>query len=63
MLRGVFAQGPDSDFLVLSMWDSATERAKYRDGPVARLSERADLDTDVLAVAGDVVDVVQAWTV
>jgi hypothetical protein len=63
MLRGVFAQGPDSDFLVLSMWDSATERAKYRDGPVARLSERADLDADVLAVAGDVVDVVQAWTV
>jgi hypothetical protein len=63
MLRGVFAQGPDRDFLVLSMWDTATERAKYREGPVARLSERADLEADVLAVAGDVVDVVQAWTV
>jgi heme-degrading monooxygenase HmoA len=63
MLRGLLAQGPDSDFLVLSMWDSATERAKYRDGPVARLSERADLEADVLAVAGDVVDIDQTWTV
>jgi hypothetical protein len=63
MLRGVFGQGPGNDFLVLSMWNSATERGKYREGAVARLSERAELDADVLSVAGDVVDVVQAWTV
>lgn len=63
MLRGVFGQGTGSDFLVLSMWDSATEHGKYRDGAVSRLSERAELDSDVLSVAGDVVDVVQAWTV
>jgi hypothetical protein len=63
MLRGVFGQGTDNDFVVLSMWNSATERGKYREGSVSRLSERAELDADVLSVAGDVVDVVQAWTV
>ncbi|WP_225847390.1 YdbC family protein [Streptomyces sp. HPF1205] len=63
MLRGVFGQGTGSDFLVLSMWDSATEHGKYREGSVARLSDRAELDSDVLSVAGDVVDVMQAWTV
>ncbi|HEY5836421.1 YdbC family protein [Streptomyces sp.] len=63
MLRGVFGEGAGDDFLVLSMWDSATEHGKYRDGAVARLSERAGLDADVVSVAGDVVDVVQAWTV
>ncbi|NUR00759.1 MAG: YdbC family protein [Streptomyces sp.] len=63
MLRGVFGQGTGSDFLVLSMWNSATEHGKYREGAVARLSDRAELDSDVLSVAGDVVDVVQAWTV
>lgn len=63
MLRGVFAEGADGDFLVLSAWDSATEHGKYREGSVARLSQRADLDADVLSVAGDIVDVVPEWTV
>ena len=63
MLRGAVAQDGDGDFLVLSLWDSATERGKYREGAVSRLSERAGLDGDVLSVAGDVADVVQAWTV
>ncbi|MFC4035083.1 YdbC family protein [Streptomyces polygonati] len=63
MLRGVFGQGAGNDFVVLSMWNSATEHGKYREGAVSRLSERAELDDDVVSVAGDVVDVVQAWTV
>jgi hypothetical protein len=66
MLRGIFGQGQQGqadDFLVLSMWNSATERGKYREQAVARLSERAGLDADVVSVAGDVVDVVQSWTV
>jgi hypothetical protein len=63
MLRGVFGQSGTGEFLVLSMWDSATEHGKYRESSVSRLSERAELDTDVLSVAGDVVDVVPAWTV
>ena len=66
MLRGIFGQGQqgqDDDFLVLSMWNSAKERGKYRESAVARLSDRAGLDADVLSIAGDVVDVVQGWTV
>ncbi len=63
MLRGVFAEGAGSEFLVLSMWDSATERGKYRDAAVGRLEQRASLDEDVLSVAGEIVDVVQDWTV
>lgn len=63
MLRGLFGQGDHGDFLVLSMWDSSTEHGKYRESAVSRLSERAELDEDVLSVAGDVVDVVPAWTV
>ncbi|NUS12069.1 MAG: YdbC family protein [Streptomyces sp.] len=63
MLRGVFAEGAEGDFLVLSAWDSATEHGKYREAAVTRLSQRADLDADVLSVAGDVVDVVPEWTV
>lgn len=59
----VFAQGPESDFLVLSIWDSASEHAKYRDGSILRLSERAELDADVLTVAGDVVDLEQSWSI
>lgn len=63
MLRGIFAEGAGSEFLVLSMWDSATERGKYRDAAVGRLEARAGLDDDVLSVAGEIVDVVQGWTV
>lgn len=63
ILRGVFAEGAGSEFLVLSMWDSANERAKYRDAAVSRLEERAGLHEDVLSVAGEIVDVVQGWTV
>lgn len=63
LLRGMFAEGTDSDFLVLSLWDSRGERGKYRPSSVSRLEERVELEADVIAVAGDVVDVVQAWTV
>lgn len=63
MLRGVFAEGAGSEFLVLSLWDSANERAKYRDASIGRLEERAGLDADVLSVAGEIVDLVQRWTV
>jgi hypothetical protein len=63
MLRGLFAEGHESDFLVLSLWDTATEHGKYRDGAVTRLSDRAELEADVTAVAGDVVDLVTDWAV
>jgi len=64
MLRGVFAQAQAEDeFLVLSMWDSAAEHGKYRTERIERLALRAQLGADVMAVAGDVIDLEPAWTV
>ena len=63
MLRGIFAEGAGSEFLVLSMWASANERGKYRGESIGRLEQRAGLDGDVLSVTGEIVDVVQPWTV
>ncbi|MEU3463056.1 YdbC family protein [Streptomyces sp. NPDC006733] len=63
LLRGTFAEGPDNNFLVLSLWSSVDERGKYRPTAMARLAERTELEDDVSSVAGDVVDLVQAWTV
>ncbi len=63
MLRGIVAEGAGSEFLVLSMWDSATERAKYGAAAVGRLESRARLDEDLVSVGGDLVDVVTDWTI
>ncbi|MER0240765.1 YdbC family protein [Streptomyces sp. HSW2009] len=63
MLRGVFGQAPGHEFLVLSMWNSAAEHGKYREGRVQRLGDRAEVDTDVTAVTGDVVAIEPSWTV
>lgn len=63
MLRGLFGQAPGDEFLVLSMWQSAAERGKYRPERVERLSLRAQIDADVMALAGDVVQLEPSWTV
>ncbi len=64
MLRGVFAEAEkESEFLVLSMWDSAAERAKYRTERVERLALRAQIGADVAAIQGDVIDMEPLWTV
>ena len=64
MLRGVFAEAqPVREFLVLSMWDSAAERAKYRTERVERLALRAQTGADIAAVTGDVIDLESSWTV
>ncbi|CAM5588396.1 hypothetical protein SXANM310S_01473 [Streptomyces xanthochromogenes] len=63
MLRGVFAEAPGHEFLVLSMWRSAAERGKYRADRVERLSLRAETETDVAALTGDVVQLDADWTV
>ncbi|MEC4015863.1 YdbC family protein [Streptomyces sp. H27-D2] len=63
MLRGMFGRAPGDEFLVLSMWDSATERGKYRPERVERLALRAQMAVDVTALAGDVVDLEPSWTV
>ena len=62
--RGVFAEAePDCEFLVLSMWDSSAERAKYRTERVERLALRAQTIADIAAIDGDVIDMESAWTV
>jgi hypothetical protein len=64
MLRGVFAEAePENEFLVLSMWNSAAERAKYRTERVERLSLRAQTEADIAAITGDVIDMESSWTV
>ncbi|NJQ01950.1 YdbC family protein [Streptomyces zingiberis] len=63
MLRGVFGEAPGSEFLVLSMWASAAEYGKYRAERVERLALRAQLEADVAAITGDVVDLDPGWTV
>uniref|UniRef100_UPI0034DF6C33 DUF4937 domain-containing protein n=1 Tax=Streptomyces flavofungini TaxID=68200 RepID=UPI0034DF6C33 len=63
MLRGLFGEAPGHEFLVLSMWQSAAERGKYRVERVERLSLRAQTEADVAALAGDVVDLEPSWTV
>lgn len=63
MLRGVFAEAPGHEFLVLSMWQSTAEHGKYRAERVERLSLRAQTETDLAALSGDVVQLDADWTV
>ncbi|MFC7218613.1 YdbC family protein [Streptomyces polyrhachis] len=63
MLRGIFAQAPGDEFLVLSMWDSAAEHGKYRIERIERLGLRAQTASDVAAMAGDVINAEQGWSV
>ncbi|MGW2406778.1 YdbC family protein [Streptomyces sp. NPDC001739] len=63
MLRGMLGRAPGEEFLVLSMWQSAAERGKYRPERVERLALRAQIAADVQAIAGDVVQLEPSWTV
>lgn len=63
MLRGLLGRAPGEEFLILSMWESAAERGKYRPERVERLGLRAQTEADVRAVTGDVADLEPAWTV
>lgn len=64
MLRGVFAEAEaECEFVVLSMWHAAAERAKYRTERVERLALRAQTGADVTSIAGDVIDMQASWSV
>lgn len=63
MLRGLMGRAPGEEFLILSMWESAAERGKYRPERVERLGLRAQTEADVRAVTGDVADLEPSWTV
>ncbi|MER8235271.1 YdbC family protein [Streptomyces sp. NPDC101490] len=63
MLRGLFGEAPGSEFMVLSLWQSAAEHGKYRVERIERLGLRAHTAADVAALDGDVVRLEGAWTV
>ncbi|OKJ38746.1 antibiotic biosynthesis monooxygenase [Streptomyces sp. CB02366] len=63
MLRGVFAEAPGNEFLALSLWQSSAERGKYRAAGAERLAARAQTETDVIELTGDVVELEPSWTV
>ncbi|MFI7010759.1 YdbC family protein [Streptomyces sp. NPDC050145] len=63
MIRGLFGEAPGDEFLVLSMWRSEAERGKYQVNRVERLSARAQTETDVRDVSGDIVGLEPSWTV
>ncbi|BDH07359.1 hypothetical protein HEK131_45860 [Streptomyces seoulensis] len=63
MIRGMFGEGPENDFLVLSMWRSAAEHGKYRTERVERLALRAQTEADIASLTGDIVELEPSWTV
>ncbi|AJE81831.1 hypothetical protein SLNWT_1455 [Streptomyces albus] len=63
MVRGLFAEAPGTEFLILSLWESAAEHGKYRTERVERLSLRAQTSADIAAIDGDLVDLEPSWTV
>ncbi|MFE7649929.1 YdbC family protein [Streptomyces phaeoluteigriseus] len=63
MIRGMFAEAPGHEFLVLSMWRSQAEHGKYRAERIERLALRAQTEADVSALTGDIVELEPTWMV
>lgn len=63
MIRGMFAEAPAHEFMILSMWRSAAEHGKYRTERVERLALRAQTETDIAALTGDIVELEPSWIV
>ena len=63
MIRGMFAEAPGHEFLVLSMWRSEAEHGKYRTERVERLALRAQTEADISSLTGDIVELESTWTV
>ncbi len=63
MLRGVFAQRDESQFLVLSMWRSATDHERYLSERYPELRRRSGAADDLNSITGDVIDLEPSWSV
>ncbi|MFF7403909.1 YdbC family protein [Streptomyces murinus] len=63
MIRGMFGEAPEQEFLILSMWRAAAEHGKYRTERIERLALRAQTEADIAALSGDIVDLEPSWTV
>jgi hypothetical protein len=63
MRGGVFAEGSEADFLVLSAWQTIADHQHYLDERFHRLRETARSTADLDAITGDLVDLEPSWTV
>jgi hypothetical protein len=63
MRSGVFAQRGESDFLVLSLWQSAVDHERYLNERFPGLRQRSGAADDLDNITGDLVDLEPAWTV
>ena len=63
MLGGVFAQGGETQFLVLSRWRSMADHVRYLNEHFIALREQAEATEDLDRVTGDLVDLEPSWTV
>ncbi len=63
MLRGVFAQRGESDFLVMSLWQSVVDHERYLSERFQGLRQRSAAVEDLVSITGDLVDLEPAWTV
>jgi hypothetical protein len=63
MCGGVFAQGSEAEFLVLSAWRTTADHQRYLDERFHRLRETAGSAADLDALTGDLIDLEPSWTV
>lgn len=63
MRGGVFARAGRTEFLVLSLWRSATDHERYRVDHFPALRHRARPADDLDAITGDLIELDPTWTV
>ena len=63
MRGGVFARRGRSEFMVLSLWNSAADHEEYVTDRFAELRRRSGATGDLDGITGDLVDLDPAWTV
>ncbi|MCU7730043.1 YdbC family protein [Actinoplanes sp. KI2] len=63
MRGGVFAEGAETEFLVLSAWETPADHQRYLDERFHRLRATARPEVDLDAITGDLVNLEPSWTV
>ena len=63
MRRGVFAQRGETEFLVLSLWDSVPDHERYLNEHFPSQRQQSGATDHLDGITGDVIDLDAAWTV
>jgi quinol monooxygenase YgiN len=63
MLGGVFGTSGETEFLVLTEWDSGEDHQRHVTDRFPRLRERSGAAEDLEQIAGDLIVIEPAWTV